>query len=266
MYKHNIKSIIKSNKIISLFYFQGDVINVRKKIYMIVLGIVALAVVGAVILLPKNPEGDLKVEGMITGKADEMGIQYGGNFNEFEFQYSTQEDTEETEITEPDEIDQGEDTIIDTIDIENNIEPEGLDIDESAGLEELSAEVERIKEEFNQNKQGDILSHNAQENEVTLVKQAEVKQSDTMNSDEELDMNQLGIPVIQSSGYAEHEVLCDAETQEIAESIATQISGSLLSWQNGVAKIKIEESVDDLLLRLESEGSDLELYRRYYVK
>ncbi len=79
-------------------------------------------------------------------------------------------------------------------------------------------------------------------------------------------MNQLGIPVIQSSGYAEHEVLCDAETQEIAESIATQISGSLLSWQNGVAKIKIEESVDDLLLRLESEGSDLELYRRYYVK
>ena len=100
MYKHNIKSIIKSNKIISLFYFQGDVINVRKKIYMIVLGIVALAVVGAVILLPKNPEGDLKVEGMITGKADEMGIQYGGNFNEFEFQYSTQEDTEETEITE----------------------------------------------------------------------------------------------------------------------------------------------------------------------
>lgn len=237
---------------------------------MIVLGIVALAVAGVVILLPKNPKEDLKVEGMITGKADEMGIHYGGDFNEFEFQYRTQEDTEEseTETSELNEINQGEDIIDDAIDLEDNTEIEGSDIDESAGLEEISSEIERIKEDFNQNKQGDILNHNAQENEVTLVKQAEMKQFDSVESDEEAeaDMNLLGIPVIQSSGYAEHEVLCDAETQEMAENIAAQISGSLLSWQNGVAKIKIEESVDDLLLRLENEGSDLDLYRRYYVK
>lgn len=83
--------------------------------------------------------------------------------------------------------------------------------------------------------------------------------SATDGSDEE----RSDVRPIKSDGYKEHEVICDAQSQEAAKSIADEISGTLLSWNNGTATIQIEESVDELLDRLEREGSNLELYRHY---
>lgn len=68
---------------------------------------------------------------------------------------------------------------------------------------------------------------------------------------------------IKTNGYKEHEVLCNAQSKEEAEHIANAISGTLLSLNQGTAIIQIEESVDDLLARLEQEGSELQLYRHY---
>lgn len=74
----------------------------------------------------------------------------------------------------------------------------------------------------------------------------------------------LSVGVYRSQGYSDNEVLCEAESEEEAESIAAQISGTLLSWEHGVAAIKIDESVDSLLEKLEQQGSSLQLYRKYY--
>ena len=68
---------------------------------------------------------------------------------------------------------------------------------------------------------------------------------------------------IQTNGYKEHEVICDAQSEEEAEYIANAISGTLLLLDQGTAVIQIEESVDELLARLEQEGSTLRLYRHY---
>lgn len=87
----------------------------------------------------------------------------------------------------------------------------------------------------------------------------EPESSATDDSDED----RSDIRPIKSNGYKEHEVICDAQSQEAAKSIADEISGTLLSWNNGTATIQIEESVDELLDRLEREGSNLELYRHY---
>lgn len=81
---------------------------------------------------------------------------------------------------------------------------------------------------------------------------------------ESVDASELGVVTYQSKGYAQDEVLCNVDSQEEAESVAAQISGTLLSWDHGVAAIRIGTPVDDFLESLEQQGSSLNLYRHYY--
>lgn len=81
---------------------------------------------------------------------------------------------------------------------------------------------------------------------------------------EGVNASEIGVVTYQSKGYAQDEVLCNVGSQEEAESVAAQISGTLLSWEHGVAAIKIETPVDDFLEGLEQQGSSLNLYRHYY--
>lgn len=90
-------------------------------------------------------------------------------------------------------------------------------------------------------------------------------EDDDFEEDGEIaDASEIGVVVYESKGYAQDEVLCNADSQEEAESVAAQISGTLLSWEHGVAAIRIGTPVDDLLESLEQQGSSLNLYRRYY--
>ena len=61
--------------------------------------------------------------------------------------------------------------------------------------------------------------------------------------------------------YMEHQILCKAKNQKEAQKIADKIGGQLVGYMEGVAIIAIEETVSELMERLEEEGlGDLELY------
>lgn len=217
----------------------------KDKKHMIIIGIVVLVVVIGVFMtiffLNRNKAKKIEPE----GKKTEAGIHYGGNFNEFE--YITEETT-------------GEKT-------------DDAEEEETVNLAEVAAEAKKIKEEFEREKTGDVILEDGSlqeknENSVALnsVKQENDKEQETSQegNTEPVETMEGGIPIFRSEGYAEHEVLCDAQTREEAEQIAGQIAGTLLSWEHGVATIEIAGSVDDLLAQLEQQGSTLELYRNYY--
>lgn len=87
---------------------------------------------------------------------------------------------------------------------------------------------------------------------------------DFEEADETADSSEAEIVAIESTGYAEHEVLCNTESREEAENIAAQISGTLVSWEHSIGTIQIEGTVDELFERLEQQGSSLGLYKNYY--
>lgn len=214
---------------------------------MIIIGIVVLIVIFgvfmAIFFIRRNQIENIKGE----GKGSEAGIWYGGNFNEF--QYIPEESEETGEESDTDEAET-----------------------ESVNPDEAASEAEKIKEEFEKNKPGDVISEDMEQQEignsiVTDAMKAENTETEGENPQESMepaDTTDEGIPLLQSDGYAEHEVLCVVQTMEEAEQIAGQIGGTLLEWENGVAKIEIEGSVDDLLEQLEQQGSTLELFRNYY--
>lgn len=89
-------------------------------------------------------------------------------------------------------------------------------------------------------------------------------EDDFEEAGETAEVSEVEVITVTSTGYAENEVLCNAESREAAENVAAQISGTLLSWEHSVATIRIEGSVDELLERLEQQGSSLNLYKNYY--
>lgn len=217
----------------------------KDKKHMIIIGIVILVVVLGVVMtiffLNRNKTKNIESE----GKKTEAGIHYGGNFNEFE--YIPEETTGE--------------------------KAEYAEEEETVNLTEVAAEAEKIKEEFEREKPGDVILENdspqgKNENSAALnsVRQENNKEQETNQEGNAgpVETMEGGIPILRSEGYAEHEVLCDAQTREEAEQIAGQIAGTLISWEHGVATIEIAGSVDDLLAQLEQQGSTLELYRNYY--
>lgn len=70
----------------------------------------------------------------------------------------------------------------------------------------------------------------------------------------------------ESGSYGEdlavaNQILCRAKSEKKAREIAEKIGGQLVSYMDGVGLIVIEESLDELMERLEEEGlDDLELY------
>lgn len=64
-----------------------------------------------------------------------------------------------------------------------------------------------------------------------------------------------------NENYVENQVLCKAKTKEQAEKIAEKIGGTLIGYFEGIGMIAIEETVAELMQRLEDEGLDyLEVY------
>ena len=211
-----------------------------KKKQIIIMGIIVLIVIILVAVLVifiqkgKGPNIDITTQEDLS---ERMGIDYGGSFNEF--------DTD---------VEPGDDT-------------------EGPTEEELQKQTKQIQEEFEANLEGDVIDAegnvkgNVEGKKDSSFSSLKPSKDATNEHEAELEYdeeNNMGLPVFDNSGYAENEVLCDAATWEEAEEIAKQISGTVLSCENGVATIQIEGSVDALLENLEKQGSTLELYRNYY--
>lgn len=64
--------------------------------------------------------------------------------------------------------------------------------------------------------------------------------------------------------YVEHEVLCMVENEEEAQKVADAVNGRLKSWQDGVAVIAIEETVQEFLKKY-SGVSDLPVMYPNYI-
>ena len=62
----------------------------------------------------------------------------------------------------------------------------------------------------------------------------------------------------------EHEVLCMVENEEEAQKVADAVNGRLKSWQDGVAVITIEETVQEFLKKY-SGVSDLPVMYPNYI-
>ena len=95
----------------------------KKRVVIIVLVVVfIIAIVGVVMIFRKKDLG--KVDGgRINGNADEMGIHYGGSFDEFQYQE------------------------------EEDLEKESAEVD----LDEVASETARIEKEFEKNKPGEVI-------------------------------------------------------------------------------------------------------------
>lgn len=223
-------------------------------------GAVLVIVIGIAIVfsIHKSPEdiSDLKVE---NERGEEMGIHYGGDFDEF--QYFEDEDTQESMSGDG------------LTDVENQMTVETID----EGLGQEIENVDKIREEFEQNKPGEVITGDLENLSILNgnLQAAEYK-NETEVLSQELETapeteavlvdDAFLVSVGKSDGYEEYKVICDAESRENAEEIAREISGTLLSWEHGVATIQIEENVDELLERLEQQGSSLELHRKYKFK
>lgn len=56
--------------------------------------------------------------------------------------------------------------------------------------------------------------------------------------------------------YAEHEVLCEAASEEIAQQVAKKCDGKVKSFSEGIAVISIDETVEELFSHLENSVED----------
>ncbi|MCH5248806.1 MAG: hypothetical protein J1E98_02680 [Lachnospiraceae bacterium] len=225
----------------------------RNKKKMIAIGGAALALIAAaavtVSLVHRN-SGDGATLDVVGDNGSKLGIGYGGHFDESANNTGMDQESDGEDYDEIGEKDDGE-----------------------LSEDDIEADLARVKEEAAKNREGIFYGEEGKSyGEVDLYKPKASDSSDNTTgesyseeTDEEANLNELGITIYDTKGYAENEVICDAQSMEEAESIASQISGKLLSWNNGVAIIQIEESVDEFLERLEQQGSSLELHRHYYL-
>lgn len=71
--------------------------------------------------------------------------------------------------------------------------------------------------------------------------------------------------VIQGAGttYIEHEIVCSVEDEEKARQVAEAVNGELKSWQDGVAVIAIEETVNEFLKKYSNAPDLPTMYPNY---
>ena len=160
---------------------------------------------------------------------EEHGIHFGGTFDEF--QYFEEDETE---------------TVL--------------------NREEILSEVEKKREEFLENAPGDIIREEDEETNMNSIKKIQnteeapdVQITEDENGEFKLDSG------LKLDGYSENEVLYETTSMEDAQTVAAQIGGTVISCEQGMALIQISEHVDVLLERLEKEGSELILYRKYKI-
>lgn len=219
----------------------------KKNLMMIVVTglLVVLAVVVGVRLWMHKSQTMESQELVSSMQADEAGINYGGNFDEF--QYISEETSSEESDSE-----------------------ERQSADEKSERQENNSVVEKAESTFSGNENDVVSMPDEKELEERLIEQGEIIPDEEFNQIRPENSSNPGetnddddIPIFKSDGYEEYQVVCEAESYEEAEAIAAQISGTVLSCEYGIAVIQIKESVDSLLQRLEDQGSNLELYRNY---
>ena len=190
-----------------------------------IVAVLILVVIVVMIVLFSFRDRQIDLTDDTIKMSEEQGIHYGGTFDEF--QYFEEETETET-----------------VVDVENMV-----------------SEMER---EFRENAPGDIIREE-DDDKINSMKQEQSKGQESAiiieGEDGELEFANM----IQSDGYSENEVLYETTSMEDAQAVAIQISGTVLSYEYGMATIKINEHVDTLLERLESEGSELILYRKYHI-
>ncbi len=206
----------------------------RKKMFIsggVILAVIAISITSFIVFDKNNRQIEIS-------EADTRGnpsIFYGGSHDEFAD--TGQEDDENT-------LNSGE---------------KDNEINET----EIKSPKEIIEESKNMY-EGDIYNTDDADPSGAYLQVAKTNETDNTGNDESADDEENVIQLKDSDGYEEHEVICDAASEEEAEDIALRISGNVISCNNGVAVIQITESVDALLERLEQQGSDLKLYRKYY--
>lgn len=216
----------------------------KKRIVIIGAAVLFLiAVSAAALVIHRNSVEQMEMDTQVQSDKDRIGIDYGGGFDEFDY------DPEDNSETDGDDWDESQS------DYENAV---------NMTSDELKDELSRRREEngFGRKNVG-AAEINVQSDEDN-TDYDDFIEDDFEETDGAVDISELGIVTIESKGYSQNEVLYNAESQEDAESVAAQISGKLLSWENGVAAIQIDGSVDELLEDLERQGSSLYLYRNYY--
>lgn len=205
-------------------------------------GLVLIAVAALGFSLIHTNKGNVSNELDKVDMEGDLGIHYGGNFDEATGTYRDGYVPDTAEQRADADIDEAEKDVV-------NETPE-----------------EKLKK-FDEAGEGDIYGEEDSKDRIVLYDNNSVEDSEVPDA---VDINEIVKNVedfdYEADGYDEHELICDAESLEKAESIASQISGTVLSWNEGVATIRIDGSVDELLERLEQEGSNLMLYRKYDLK
>lgn len=219
----------------------------KEKKQLILIGAVVLAVIVLVVVcvfVRKQTREPL--EGMNSGKADRMGIDYGGDFNEFQYiNEETRETSEETEQLSQDEMEALDKKIREEFEKKTN-GAENIEKLEKLEIDNVNIDSEDTDAEEKPDESDGFTAEQWKEAE----------------DDEDIEIVIQGKP---TEGYAEYEVVCDVATQADADAIAAQIGGTVKECHDGMAVIMIKENVDELLARLEQQGSSLELYRHYYI-
>jgi len=209
---------------------------VKKKTMIIGIAIFLILIITIIIVLIVKNQNSYTVNPDFEADT-QMGIHYGGDFNEFDTSVADEEERE-------------------------------LQKQAEEKRETFKKEVEEGKREFLESKKDIVIDENGVEIEGASKEQ--IGKIEVVVSDEapEIELNEEGeyevaSPSFATSGYSKNEVLCEADTMAEAEEVAAQIKGVLLSYENGLATIQIEGDVDELLADLESKGSELVLYRKY---
>lgn len=158
---------------------------------------------------------------------EERGIHFGGTFDEF--QYFEEETESETILSR----------------------------------EEILSEVDKKREEFFENAPGDIIKEEDNESNMNRIKKKDTVEKPDSETMENENKEPGHASVIKFEEYSENIVLYKTESMEEAQAVAEQIEGTVLSCENGMATIQINEHVDILLERLESQGSELILFKKY---
>lgn len=71
------------------------------------------------------------------------------------------------------------------------------------------------------------------------------------------------LPDSGNSNYVEHEVVCRVDSEEEAERVAEAVNGSLKSWQEGIAVIEIQETVQEFLKKYQGAKDLPAMYPNY---
>lgn len=224
----------------------------RMVIWIGAMVVLLIAASTAVIFAGKRDdfEGDILVNEAGNRFGYQTGIHYGGDFDEFGNYHNNPDSPEaaDPEISEDESADPEKTPkeLLSEMDTEN--------IKRRIMSEENNIPLGSIEEYAPDTLDSDVSGSDRNRTDNSGI--------EILHSGEIKDVSD--ITVSESKGYYNDEVVCDAASQEEAERIASQISGTLLSWDNGMAVIQIKSPVDEFLEQLEQEGSDLQLYRHYY--